>query len=578
MRRRGSGLRLARQHRFGILALLAIVALALGFYGYLQVPGLSVVDAAYYRLSLLAFNFHEPPGSLPLTLEIARFSVPAVAAFATFTALALLLEDEWHLVRASRQRKHVVVCGLGRRGMQVVRSLRVDDPQLGVVAVESDRANPNLKAARELGAIVLFGDSTEPDVLHAARVHRARSLISVLPDDVHNAQVASQVRELCDGNSSRLEAFCHVADVDLAAELNSRNVSTKSFQLEWFSVPERAAKTLLRHHGELRERARAGETPPHFVVIGEDQLAQTIILTAARQWDLAHGGEDQLRITVAGPKATAWSADIVARYPIVASSARIDAVDQDLRAYAASAAASREIGGATAAFVCAPTDSEGLELGFAVSRVLAPSQSVVVRLLVENAGFVELLGKSGARRSLRFFSVFDEACKYRAITEGLRNSLASAAHETYLEMESSGNVSEALPAKVPYSQLDEQFVAQNLGQADHFREKLEVVKCELAPATGLEDPFRFTKDEVELLAELEHERWNVEKKRSGYVRGKPRIDNPGDGQRKQHPSVDEPWETLSLVEADKDRAFVRELPKMLAANGYKIVRCPPDPG
>jgi hypothetical protein len=104
---------------------LALGALALGFIGFLQADS-SPVDAAYGTLSLLAFNYSGPPSDVPLTLQFARFIVPAVAAFATFTALVTVLEDQWQLVRARRSHRHVVVCGLDRRGLRLVRSHRAE--------------------------------------------------------------------------------------------------------------------------------------------------------------------------------------------------------------------------------------------------------------------------------------------------------------------------------------------------------------------------------------------------------------------------------------------------------------------
>src|SRR5687767_11087859 len=118
--------RFMRQHRLGFIAGAGVAALVLGFFGFRDV-GYSIADAAYGTLSLLAFNYTGPSENIPLSLELARFMVPAVTAFATFTALVVLLEDEWHLVRAGVRSNHLVICGLGQRGLGVLRSLGPDD-------------------------------------------------------------------------------------------------------------------------------------------------------------------------------------------------------------------------------------------------------------------------------------------------------------------------------------------------------------------------------------------------------------------------------------------------------------------
>jgi hypothetical protein len=561
-------MRLLRQHRFGILAVCAILALALGFWGYLETTGVSTLDAAYDTFSLLAFNFHEPPdGSLPFTLQLARFVVPAVAAFATLTALSLLLEDEWHLLRARRQRGHVVVCGLGTRGLQVVRSIEREGEQRRVVAIDSDRNNPNIDIARELGAIVLFGDATESDLLHAARVPRAESLVCLLAGDVGNAEVASRARLLCADRRQPLAVYCHVESMDLVAELTSAGIETAGagVEIEWFSVPERAAKTLLRRHREHRAAA-GGAIAQHLVVLGHDELARAIVVEASRQWAVRAEGGEPLRLTIVDPVAGAWSRELAARHPIIGRAAVIEPFEDDLRSPSVADRAREMLGDATGVFVCADSDSDGLELGFAASRIVGAGQAVVVRLLLENPAFVDLLASDRDSPPFRFFSIVDETCSYETITDGLRESLALAIHETYLQMPSPDGEG-AAPAAVPWGDVAPEFVTSSRSQAEHLTVKLKELRCRLRPHDGLKPPLRFEPEEVERLARLEHERWDAEKKSQGWVNGKARDDT-----RKVHPSVDVAWEELDKPEADKDRRFVEELPRMLTSFGYEIYR------
>ncbi len=201
-----------RQHRLVFLAVLALLALALGTTDF-ETPGnrSSIPSTGrspcWRSISSSRTRSRSRPRSKWLVSWSQRWLPP------TFTALIVVLQDEWHLIRARFTNDHVVVCGLGRRGMRLVRppSLREPEPQLvkvagggteprpvppkRVVAIEADHSNPNVDVARRLGAVVLIGDSTEPDLVHAAGVQRATTLISVLPEDAHNAAVASVAGE-----------------------------------------------------------------------------------------------------------------------------------------------------------------------------------------------------------------------------------------------------------------------------------------------------------------------------------------------------------------------------------------------
>jgi hypothetical protein len=126
---------------------------------------------------------------------------------------------------------------------------------------------------------------------------------------------------------------------------------------------------------------------------------------------------------------------------------------------------------------------------------------------------------------------------------------------------------------VPWERLEEQWKDANRAFADGIGAKLEAAGCVLVPAP-LIDPsaplFEFTGDELEELAELEHERWVADKQRAGWRYGPVR-----DDARKIH-NLLVPWEQLPEVERDKDRQPVRELPMMLAHAGFEILRADPD--
>jgi hypothetical protein len=117
-----------------------------------------------------------------------------------------------------------------------------------------------------------------------------------------------------------------------------------------------------------------------------------------------------------------------------------------------------------------------------------------------------------------------------------------------------------------WEQLTEELRESNRAQARHIGDKLTAIGCVIVPGVDDALPFSFQSDpdEVEQLARLEHQRWVRERLAQGYhyasVRG-------GLG----HPGVLE-WDALSDSVREKNRAFIRALPAVLAGAGFQMLR------
>ena len=81
-----------------------------------------------------------------------------------------------------------------------------------------------------------------------------------------------------------------------------------------------------------------------------------------------------------------------------------------------------------------------------------------------------------------------------------------------------------------------------------------------------EKPLRFSEDQIELLAELEHERWVAERKEDGWKYGSSR-----DPENKISPYLI-PWSDPNLTEEvkDWDRNAVKKIPELLEKAGFEV--------
>jgi voltage-gated potassium channel len=92
----------------------------------------------------------------------------------------------------SKLQDHFIICGAGRVGSHLIRSLRAVD---GVfLVIESDQAR--CEALVDMGIPVLVRDATLEESLVEANVEHARGLASCLPDDADNVYVVLTARDL----------------------------------------------------------------------------------------------------------------------------------------------------------------------------------------------------------------------------------------------------------------------------------------------------------------------------------------------------------------------------------------------
>jgi uncharacterized membrane protein len=116
----------------------------------------------------------------------------------------------------------------------------------------------------------------------------------------------------------------------------------------------------------------------------------------------------------------------------------------------------------------------------------------------------------------------------------------------------------------PWDELPEEFKESSLAQAQEIGEKLAAIGCLMVPTFDPALDFTFDDDEVQLLAQVEHERWVGERATQGFEFG------PARGDRTRPDLV--PWERLSDEARTRNIEAVRRIPGMLADVGFQVLR------
>ncbi|MDP1804900.1 MAG: RyR domain-containing protein [Acidimicrobiales bacterium] len=535
---RGALRRLAG-HAGVIIALAALAAFVLGAVGFrAYVPGRRLTEYFYRSLQLFII-YVDPtgapdPSQVPVALDVARFLAPAAGAAAGIRAVLGLFGQ-----RATRAwvryfvRDHVVVCGMGALGTRLAAAFSAAGHR--VVGVD-------VAGGTTAGVLRVAGDATDPHLLRKAGVAGARYLVVASEDDAWNAEVALAARDVVAHRRRGLPCFVHVEEPGLSGLLAEAALGaggTGQLRLEFFNVWESVPPTVL------------DEFPPgdHLLVAGAGPLGQALVMHAARR---QAGAGRRLQATLVGHGADAAGRELAERYPRLAAVCDLHTFDMAVD---------------SAAFTPPPATSAyvtgDLRDALSIARALPTVRTVV--LTSERSGLATLVAAIAPESSsIVHFDVLERSCRPEIVLDGTIEVLARAIHAAYVR-DHAGRTD--TPAMRDWEELPESTKEANRAQAAHVGTKLAAVGCRLQAWTDWTgDGPAFTPAEIEIMAELEHERWCRERTTEGWTAGPTRDDD-----RKVTPSLVD-WDQLPDDVKDYNRNAVRALPELLTFAGYEIVR------
>jgi ppGpp synthetase/RelA/SpoT-type nucleotidyltranferase len=143
------------------------------------------------------------------------------------------------------------------------------------------------------------------------------------------------------------------------------------------------------------------------------------------------------------------------------------------------------------------------------------------------------------------------------------DKMARAVHENFLEENRWKNTD---PAMMPWESLREDLKHSNREQAAYIEETLGRAGYGVRQLKGKIGSRKLAAEDVEIMAEMEHGRWVVERLRSGWRYGSKR--NPAN---RISPFI-RPWSELPEDVKNWDRNAVRNFPRVLAKAGLEIFR------
>jgi len=561
----------------------------IGFARYSMMIGddSTSLDFAYRTLRLIGTRSGDLEGSIPWQLEIARFSLPAVAAYTALKGLFSVFRNNWQLFKLRYLKDHVIICGLGNRGFRLVQEFF--EQGYKVVIVEADEANSLIDQCREQVAAILIGNATDQSVLDKARLHKAKYLIAVCRNDEINADIASQIIKLDHKRKgSLLTAFIHIVDGELCNLLKSQSFSAgknDSFSLEFFNVQDRGARLMLRNHPpfDVKFDYDREEKQPRILVVGLGKMGRSLVVQVAQNWWMKGPGkikepgmEKKFRVTVIDEAAERKLERLLLQYPQLEQACDISPLSMDMDSPEFERGDylfdSRGLLDTDIIYICLDDDVQALVNSLTLYKKTKNNNVPVVVQMSRDAGLAGIIKKEQGDSDfgdIKPFGILEKTCSLEAIMGGTVEMLARAFHEDYLShQKEEGKSVVSNPSMVEWEELPEDLKESNRQLASHVSLKLKAVGYEIQPLIDWDSyTFEFSPQEIEYMAEQEHERWCEERLFQGWTYKA----GPKDIGKKTSPSLI-PWERLSEEEKDKDRNNIKSIPLLLAKAGFQVSR------
>jgi hypothetical protein len=538
----------------------AVATIGLGLSGWLA-HGFRV-DEALYRATALFGVAHDyyrtPPGITDWRFRIGRWTGLVTVFGAALLTVGAVLHERVVVALAQLVRHEVIVVGVtgfAAKAFDAARRAGESVVWVGASAVEAaslnslalpwppeDHVRTILKYVGDARHILLAQDDDAAALVlaRAARSAAPKAFVTVLLQD---ARLAEDAAEMISHPHTRV--------------LSAATVSARALHID---------------HPPFLAAQQLGHERIHALVVGFGQMGQAVardLIVNCRTTYLRLP-----RITVIDPAAPALEGVLRVRAPEVDRCAEFSFVqgaigarriEPDTAALAASIAAG---GPVTVAYVCVGTDSEGLGAVGMLQSLLRTANLGEPPIFVRLSDADATVAASGrnAGRGLNAVIPFGDLDSIISATEFLSDApdhaarAFSDAYRALLPPEKRNDA--ANRSAYPWEALDEAFRQSTRDAVAHIPAKMASAGIDPTFWVGVRGPpwlppeiRLFTSEaERERLAELEHERWNAERRMDGWRWA----DMPAkDERRRLHPQL-APFGQLSEDAKAYDRAIVRE--------------------
>jgi hypothetical protein len=568
---------LIRTHQWQIIALLAIVTGVLGYYGlWLNLKPDNPLE--YFKILYLTVQLFvlesilDAVDGINAPLVIAQISATIVLALTVWKTAFALFGDQIRMLSLPMLKNHVVVCGLGEKGMALVEAYRENGQS--VVVLETDEDNDNIPSCRRAGAMLLIADAQDPGLLAQARAGHARCVYAITGDDGVNIEIAHQLDKL-KLNKMKPKCFVHISDTSLCVLLShhsSFDLPTEHVEKEIININNISARLLFEKHPLDWKRIRKEDaTEVKLIIAGFGRMGESLAVQAARIGHFANGRA--LRIIAVDRKASNEEGVFLARYPQFRKAAGIEFKDLEIGSVPFFDMIRKEIGPDSLVTVAVCINDPTAAAGYALA-LNEHLRKMPVQIYVRQESGTGLAAILETEPSLlRVFGQLEDACTPEAVEDSRNDNFARSIHAAFVEkriaqLRSQGKTTGSDPSLLPWEKLPSALRRSNCAQADHISIKLRAVGYETAQkkSGALSTDAKFGEKELDILSRMEHARWNAERFLDGWSLG-----DKKDVPNRISPHL-LPWDKLPADIQAYDTEAVQEIPSLIDGAGLSLVR------
>ncbi len=531
-------------------------------------PWLQLFRCVISSIGLIRLYDLYQPGRDPWQLIIAQVLVPSIALLSAAQLFITGVRKNLRTAMVRRKFNHTVVCGIGDVGMQVIQNLGGAGQY--IVAVDLQDDSPNAATCEKSGVPVLQGDAKNPQVLIAAGIRRAQTAIVCTGSDSENMDIALQIKEVFElpGHlkSSRIQVLAQLRNDWMHKRLigsDKGSMGSSKVDLRLFNPFMNAARMLIKRlhlppSPEFEARA--------FVVVGFGSYGQEITQHLIRACPVAPG--KTLNILVLDQKADQAAESFPIANPVAAESANLEFVTASVapgspdlhRIVAKKLEAAEPLLGVAVSLgddeqcLCAALEIRSLLDCAGHLHVPVYVRLEHYRRLGELVRTIEDISNFADR--LQIFGTLEETLSTDVLLGSHLDAFAQALHEDY-RRRSRDKINPQ--ADVPWHELPEFMKMSNRWRADHTPLYMELTGLHVARNVHSPVVVTLSPEQIELLAELEHRRYTIERRLIEWRRPMQRFNT----------HLDE-WDHLAEEYKDWNRKEVARLPEIMARLGMEL--------
>nr|GGH92478.1 hypothetical protein GCM10011355_02070 [Aquisalinus luteolus] len=522
-----------------------------------------------------------------VALHVGRFLAVAAGLGAILKTVLMVFADRIRRWRLSRLKGHVIVCGLDEKGRAFLHSEWIMRDMMGerypIIAMTPDPQPGDEAWCRGYDIELVAADYHDIAALEAVNAGHAQRIIFVGPEDQKNLETAlvldmvSGVRAKIGKSESKeregaLKAYVLIDHLEFWRQISQSDaVERLRERLEVYplSIRDVAARQFIWEHHLFAVARLRGQERVHMVFDGYDPYAFSLLYTmlpAILTTDLG-----RTRVTILTDRANARDQELRLVMPEIDRLADIAFVEHEGSVSPSLMQSVESEVPVTAVFLFAQSDTVVLERTLALHTAMTRTgcwRAPLFPRMDSYDGIRSLTAPlDGSRRfhdAIRPWGLQSASCSV-SVFEGNAEFYAQSIHTGYVtsrhEQFSPDNSASRQESLNAWNRLSETKRQSNRRGADHIPAKLASAGCHIPPHTDMSVPDGFTlihRDEMEAMADLEHQSWMAGRWVDGWRAGRPR-----DDARRIHPDLLNDYDGLTEELKQYDRNQVQLLSDQL---------------